>query len=67
MSSTNGIHRIRVGDRFLKDFKATLTEHVYVTTDDPDEAGLLPITYAVAVACFLRGLGVNATLEPLKL
>jgi len=67
MSSNNVFrHRIRVDDLMLKDFKATMDEHVYVTTDQVSQAAELPLVYAVAVCSFLRGLGINATLDPVK-
>jgi hypothetical protein len=66
MSGNASRTRIRVDDLMLQDFKATMDEHVYVTTDQVSQAAELPLIYAVAVCSFLRGLGINATLDPVK-
>jgi hypothetical protein len=65
MSSNNALLcRIRIDDHFLKDFKATTNEHVIVSTSEASEASVLPEVYAVAIASFIRALGINATLDP---
>ncbi len=66
MSSNNNVQmcRVRIDNDFLKDFKATTTEHVTVVTTEASEASVLPEVYAVAIASFIRALGINATLDP---
>lgn len=65
MSSNNVLLcRVRIDDDFLKDFKATTNEHIIVTTSEASAASVLPEAYAVAIASFIRALGINATLDP---
>ena len=65
MSSNNTLLcRIRIDNDFLKDFKATTTEHVLVVTTEAEHACIFPEIYAVAIASFIRTFGINATLDP---